>query len=383
MKVKHLVIAVAVLGALSAATWFAQRDKNSTPKADPREGQHILDDDLVRKIGGLRLHTATGDVELTTSDGSDARWIVRSYHDLPADFSKVRTLITDLREAKIVQFASARPERLDTMELDETSITLLGADGATLRTLHIGKNYQSGGRFLKFDDEAKAYVVSANPNLDGTAKNWANTALLNAKPEEVVGLTVGFPDGKSLELKRENGTASWTSASLAEGETLKDSEVNSIVSKLTGLRFSDTADPTAEDVVAARAHARGMKLTLSTGKTYDISLGRKPAPPAPPAPPPPEPAADGTVPPAPPAPPAPQPGPVYVQVQSSDGNEAINAAMEKRAFQIYEWTFTSLPTDRTTLVNPAPPPAAAPAAPPPAPAPTDEASPPADDDPAQ
>lgn len=362
MKVKHLVIAVAVLGGVSLATWFA-KSGNETPKADPREGQTIIDEALLKQgIGGIHLHTATGDVELATTDGSDAKWIVRSYHDLPADFSKIAALIRDLREGKIVQFASARPERLAKMEFGDTSVVLQGKDGATLRTLHLGKNYEGGGRFLKFDDEAKAYVVSANTTPDGTAKNWANTALLTTKPEEVVGLTVGFADGKSLELKRENGTAPWTSASLAEGETLKDSEINSLVSKLTGLRFSDTADPTAEDAVAARAHARAMKLTLTTGKTYDISLGRKPAPPAPPAPPPPEPAADGTVPPAPPAPPAPQPGPVYVQVRSSDANEAINTSMEKRAFQIYEWTFTSLPADRAALVNPPPPKAAEPAA---------------------
>lgn len=348
MKVKHLVIAVAILGVASVATWFLKRD-DGAPKADPRKGQLLLAADMVGQIRGVDLHTTNGNVEVATADGSDTRWIVRNYHELPADFSKVASLIKDLREAKVVQLASARPERIEQMQFDGTSITLRGADGAALRTFHLGKNYDSGGRFIKFDDENKAYVASISTYLDGTAKNWANTALVTAKPEEVVGLTVGFADGSSLRLKRDNGTAAWSSDELKEGETLKEADVNSLVSKLTGLRFSETADPTAEDVVAARANARSMQLTLTTGKTYDISMGRQPAPPAPPPPPP---AEDGSTP---EAPPAPKPGPVYVEVKSSDANEPINATMQKRAFQIYEWTFTSLPADRHALVNPAPP----------------------------
>jgi hypothetical protein len=368
MKVKHLVLAVAVLGAASALTWFV-RSGDDTPKLDARVGEPVLAEDVVARIRGLELHTPSGSVEVSTTDGSDTRWVVENYHSLPADFSKVHNLIKELRDAKIVQFASARPERLERMEFGENRIVLRGADDAVLRTFHLGKNYEGGGRFLKYDAEEKAYVATLNAYLDGTAKNWANTALITAKPEEVVGLEVAFPDGSSLTLKRENGTAAWTSPDLKEGETLKETEVNSLVSKLTGLRFSETADPTAEDVVAARQkeNMRAMSLTLATGKTYDITMGRQPAPPAPPPPPPVE---EGTTPPAPPAPKA---GPVYVAVKSSDASEPINASMERRAFQIYEWTFTSLPADRAALMNPAPANAAAPAVTPPAEAPAADA----------
>jgi hypothetical protein len=61
-----------------------------------------------------------------------------------------------------------------------------------------------------------------------------------------------------------------------------------------------------------------------------------------------------------------------VSVASSDTNEAINAAMERRAFQIYEWTFTSLPGNRAALVEAAPP-TPAPAPPAEATTPTGEA----------
>ncbi len=358
MKVKHLVVVVAVLGVASLATWFAKRGPATAP-TDPRVGQAVIDDATAEKIAAVHLHTTGGDVDVAKESGDANRWVVKSYHDLPADFSKLSTLVQNLRDAKIVQFASARPERLEKMELDQTTIKLSGTDGADLATLHLGKDYESGGRFLKFDDENKAYVASVSAYLDGTAKNWADTSLIAAKPEEVVGLEIGFPDDGSLKLKRENGTAPWTAEGLAKDEKLKDTEINSLVSKLTGLRFSDTADPKADDVVAARAHQRSVQLTLTTGKTYDIAMGRKPAPPAPPAPPPPAPDKDGKTPPAPAAPPKPQPGPVYVDVKSSDASEPVNAMMQRLAFQIYEWTFTSLPDKRSALIEKTP---AAPAA---------------------
>jgi hypothetical protein len=379
MKVKHLALIVAVLGTASAATFFF-KGGDDTPTVDPREGQPLLASSLLDQVTALRVHTPTVDIDVARSDAAGGKWVVRGYHDLPADFSKIATLTKALRDAKITRFGSSRPERIATMGFDGTSIELRGAGDKPLATVHLGKNVESGGRFIKLNDETTAYVASFSAYLDTTAKNWADTTLLPAKPEEIVGIETTLPDGTTFRAKRENATAPWTTDGLAEGEKLKESEVTSLVSKLTGLRFTETADPAAEDVTAAKANARTFKVTLATGKTYDITLGRKPAPPAPPAPEPPPPPADGTeAPPPPPAPPAPQPGPVYVFVSSSDNNEAINTMMAKRGFRIYEWTFTSLPANRAALVEaappPPPPPAAAAPTPAPAPAPAVESTP--------
>ena len=60
-------------------------------------------------------------------------------------------------------------------------------------------------------------------------------------------------------------------------------------------------------------------------------------------------------------------GPVFVSVAHSDGATApVNAMMQKRAFQISDYTFTGLPQKAEEMFEPAPPP------PPPAPPATDE-----------
>jgi hypothetical protein len=64
---------------------------------------------------------------------------------------------------------------------------------------------------------------------------------------------------------------------------------------------------------------------------------------------------------------------VFAHITHSEGSQPINALMQKRAFQIAEYSFTSLPQKAEELFEPVPPP---PATPPPAPAPA--AAPPAE-----
>ena len=59
-----------------------------------------------------------------------------------------------------------------------------------------------------------------------------------------------------------------------------------------------------------------------------------------------------------------------MNIAHSDGAAAVNALMQKRTFQIADYTFTSLPQKSDELFEPAPPPA--PAAPAPAPAKPEE-----------
>lgn len=358
MKVKQLLLAVTVLGVAAAATWFLKRGGDDIT-ADPREGKTILDTGTIEKATGILVHTPTGDIDLAKGEGAGGKWIVKSYHDLPADFGKISTLVEDLRKATVTRFASAQAERIGKMGFDGTRLELRDKEGKTLRAFQLGKNVESGGRFVKFDDEPKAYVASVSAYLDAIAKNWADSALVVAKPEDVLGVDLTFADGGAMQLKRVNSAALWTGEELAPGERFKDSEVSSVVSKLASLRYSETSDLDADDVKVARENARSFKITLATGKSYDIALGRKPAPPAPP-PPPEKPegekTGDDAAKPAEPPPPAPEPGPVYAFIQSSDANEPINELMKRRAFQINEWTFTSLPANRAAIVEAAPPP---------------------------
>ena len=375
---------------------------------------------------------------------SDGKWLDSSYYDLPVDFAKLSRFTDDLASAKVQRLVTRNPEVLARLDFKDTTIALLDAAGKNLRTLTLGKDAESGGRFVKFDDEAKGYLANLTTFLDADAKNWADSLLIDLKPEDIAAVSVGFDEGEPVVATRAKKDGAWTAAMAPAGQRVDDEKITSLLSSFTSLRFQDTSGFDDPNVDAARRHSRTIKLTTFDHRTITVQLGRKPeekrpeerketgerkpdtgkpaagpmqnppsetqipaALPAKPGEKPgnsaspteaasaskPEPNLSAAAPakaearnpepsiapaaaepaPATPPPAAAKPaeettpaGPVYVFITSSDPAAPVNALMKKRAFQVYDWNYTSLPQKPAEMFEavPAPPPPKAEAQPP-------------------
>ena len=386
MKLKSIVRTIAILAALSAVAFFATRP-TPAPVADTRIGQPLADRAIVEKATTLRLNDQGKTVTLVRQ--ADATWKVASYHDFPADFSKLATFIGSLTDAKLERLVTSSPARIALLEFKDTKIELLDATDKELWTVTLGKNPDTGsGRYVRYGAEAKAFLASLSAYLDTDSKNWANTELLALKVDDVAKIEIPFAaanasEPTSLTLSRATKDAPWTAEKTPDGQKLKADKIAAVLSSLSSIRFSETNDLTDANAVAAKANERLFKIETFDKKVLKIALGRKPEekklkPITPPA----EGQsalsslgtaadmlkkdADGK--PAEPAKPiAPEfetipAGPVFVSISHSDGATApVNALMQKRAFQISDYTFTSLPQKSDELFEPAP--VAAPAKP--------------------
>lgn len=396
MNLRNLTLTVAALVAACGVAWYLQRP--ATPaSADPRVGQPVLAGDTATAAARLTLSDQGKTVELAR--GADGAWTVPSYHDFPADFAKLSRLITDLSDAKVQRLVTSRADRLARLEFKDTSLRLAAADGRELWHVTLGKTAEGGGRFLRFGTEEKGYQAALNVWLDAEPKNWADATLLNLKPDDVAAIELGFADGATVAATRAKKEDPWTAPAAPAGKRIKVSTLTTVLSNLGSLRFSDTTAPDDEKAVAARPHGRTVKLTTFDGKSYTVTLARVPEVKKPKAPtaapiassgepssgqaaPAPAPApADTTAAPVTPAggpssseaaaaptatPPAPEfetipAGPVFVSIAVSDEKATVNALMQKRAFQIGEWTYTSLPAAAADLWEDAPVAAPAPA----------------------
>ncbi|HEU5079394.1 MAG TPA: DUF4340 domain-containing protein [Opitutaceae bacterium] len=390
MKLKTLIITVVILGAAAAVVEYTTRP--SAPRtADPRVGQPLVSADTIEKAARFKFADQGKSVEVVKS--ADGAWHVPSYYDFPADFSKLSNLVNELSGAKIEQFVTSNPERLARLDFKGTKVELLDAAEKSLVQLNLGKVADAGGRFVRFGDEPRAYRSGFNPYLDVEPKSWADSTLLSIKSDDIAKLEIDFADGAPVTVSRAKKEDSFTTSDAPAGQKLKGDKVASIISSIANLRFSDTSDLTDAAVTAAKEHHRSAKITTFDGKTYTVALGRKPEqkiikPPAP--------KPDGQSGPASlgkvadlakPATPAAsaeaskeaekssatdakkdatkiaQPetdtipaGPVYAFVKSSDAKSPVNAMAAKRAFQVYEYAFTSLPEKRDELFEPAPTP---------------------------
>ena len=385
MKLKSIVRTIAILAALSAVAFFATRP-TPAPVADTRIGQPLADRAIVEKATTLRLNDQGKTVTLVRQ--ADATWKVSSYHDFPADFSKLATFIGSLTDAKLERLVTSSPARIALLEFKDTKIELLDSTDKELWSVTLGKNPDTGsGRYVRYGAEAKAFLASLSAYLDTDSKNWANTELLALKVDDVAKIEIPFvaanaSEPTSLTVSRATKDAPWTAEKTPDGQKLKADKISAVLSSLSSIRFSETNDLTDANAVAAKANERLFKIETFDKKVLKIALGRKPEekklkPITPPAEGQSALAALGTAAdmlkkdadgkPAEPAKPiAPEfetipAGPVFVNIASSDASASVNALMQKRAFQISDYTFTSLPQKSDELFEPAP--VAAPAKP--------------------
>jgi len=412
MKLKTLVLVVAILAALSLVAYYLQRPP-TTAGTDPRTKQPVFDVTVLQKTSKIRFSDQGKTVVLARQP--NGKWIVPTYYDIPADFAKLSRFIDDLTGGKIQRLVTQNPERLARLEFKDTSLTLLDAADHALWTLTLGKDAEGGGRFVRFDDEPKGYLASLNLFIDATAKNWVDTLLVELKPDDIAQVEVTFGDDAPVTATRAKKGEAWAAEKMPAGQRIKGDRITSLLSSFTSIRFQDTSDLNDANVEAARKHTRTIELTTFDHRTIKVEIGRKPeekkvieapkteakgteaaaagqkpelgnggstASPGEPAATlttaepdakspaaaatagstganPPNPAA-GTPAAAPSAKPE-EPktetipaGPVYAFITSSDPAAPINALMKKRAFQIFDWNFTSLPQKRDEFFEPVP-----------------------------
>ena len=365
MKLKTLVVSIVILAALSAVAYWSNRP-SAPVVTDSRIDKTLVDSSAIEKAAKLRLSDQGKTVVLARQ--ADGSWRDESYYNMPADFSKLSTFVADLSAAKIQRLVTTSPERLARLEFKDTKIELLDSSDHPLFTLFLGKNADTGGRFVRYEEEPRAYLASLNAWLDSDPKNWADAQLLNVKADDVAKIEVPFDQAATVTVSRPKKDGAWTADPVPAGEQVKADKVSSLLTSLGTIRFSDTTDSGEAQAATAKQHLRVFKLTTFDGKTFTIALGRKPeekkirpvekkpealaagvkagadsksAAPEKPA----EPQYD-TIP----------AGPVYTWITSSDAKAGVNALMQRRSFQVDDYTFTGLPQKPDELFEQAPPP---------------------------
>jgi hypothetical protein len=362
MKLKTLVITVALLAGLSLVAYLRNRPMAEAP-ADPRVGKAVLDADTASRAAGLVITDQGKKVELAR--GADGAWRVTSYFGLPASFDKIARFVQDLNEAKVDRFVTSSPETIARLEFKDSVVSVRDQDGKEIWSVTLGKTPESGnGRFIRFGTEPKAFFSSLHAWLDTDSKGWASTALVPAKPEDIAKVEIPFDGAKTVVLSRAKKDAPWTTDATPAGRKLSADKVSSAVSTLTALTFSDTTDPKDGAAAAASKYARTFRLTTFDGKTLTVALGRTPEVKTLKVP-----AADAKEPIAPPPvtadgkadikPITPEfdttpAGPVFAVVTSSDAHAPINDLMKLRAFKVDDFSFTGLPQKADELFEPAP-----------------------------
>ena len=324
MKLKTLLIVIAVLAALAAGAYYLNRPAPVAPVPEADAARRpVLDPSVAARAEKILLTTDDGK-SLTLVRASDGAWKVPAYFDFPADFSKISSFIDRLSAAHIDRFITNNPARIAHLEFAGAQVQLFAAAGPAIWSMDLGKNNDTGtGRYVRFGGSPDAFLTDLHLWLDAGAKGWAVTQLTDVPANTVAQLDLPFANGSVRKIVRASPTAPWHYADPAEKHELDAAAIDSIVTVLGSLHYGETTALTDPAYLAAKPLLKTYNLTTFAGATVSIALGG------------PTPAKDAA--------PAVTPPPWFIQVTASDPKATAGAWRQQRAFQAEDALRNQLP----------------------------------------
>lgn len=295
MKAKHLIVLTLVALALgSLALWSMRKEVHRTTPA--QIGKKLLPDlqNQLNDIQAVVVRTASGTAAVARIDGV---WRVPGKRNYPAEFGKIRDLLTKLADLKILQAMRAAPALLKELQLvppgsDAASQTIVvdlqDKNGKTLASLRVGKtrsraaanedmNPYGGlpdGRFVA-TDAAQIFVIGdALNDLVTDDRNWLDHELFTVTAGDLVAITVTGATNGTARMERPADGGDWMLPDLPPGKTADMSKLNGLASSLGFLRFEDLADPTLTPEQTGLDKPVTVQGRARNGAIYTVRLGK-------------------------------------------------------------------------------------------------------------
>jgi hypothetical protein len=269
----------------------AKKDDEVIAKAGTR-----LDRDIVAKLREKEVSSVETTETLVLELGV-AGWLVKSLFNLPAGdkdpFDPEDGFVKDIRSAKIVRTAGESEKVAEKHETDKTIVTFKDKDGNTLWKFSPGKRHDNGGRFASVDGETYAYhVVSERDsdndsfrwlNIDNENSDWVEKNLLEhlEEDDEIEKVELIYPTLPPIveKITFTRDGKKWTTDHKVAGKDFDESKAKSLIDKITDVRWNDLVAVDSENVNKAKGHFRKLLVHTKSFGTYQVQVGRSPAPP--------------------------------------------------------------------------------------------------------
>ena len=296
MTRKQFLIVVAALVVLAiAGAWIMQSQRTAWNSADTRIGQRLVPGLKLEDVGEIALRDGLAALTLVRREGN---WLVRERADFPADAERVRELLLQLAELKIVQTEFVAEAQRARLELDEpgaaahagagTLLELKDAAGKSMTRLLLGKKVTARtaaagpspeqgvptGRYVMPGTETGSVVLVSDPLAAAQARPDAWLAKDLIRAERIKSIAATGPDGRKMfVLSRETDSYDWK---LVGGGKPDLQKAQDAVGALQNMNLSDVVpDPGS----AASGLDRPTVITALTldGVAYTLRIGSKTA----------------------------------------------------------------------------------------------------------
>jgi hypothetical protein len=342
-----LGLAIVTLIATSAAVWVTLQQPAAGPVQIGDEPAFPALRERPDAVAKITIASPTGGFTLARAGD---RWVAADRYDYPVAAAKLRELIVQLSDMRLIEAKTSRPDRYARLEVEDVAegassrlIRLEDAEGTVLAEAIVGKQRQrltgaeSSGTYLRRPGEAQSWLASGGIELDEQVQDWLEEEIIALDGERVRRLEVSPPSGDSYAVVRDGPEAELRLDGLAEGERLKqDANLNQLLGALARVQLEDVrplgeVDWPAEQHTVRVATFDGVELTLQLATLHDQHWLRFDAVSA--------------------APDQPENEKVAVEAQVEDQAETIKARTDGWAYQVSDYLFGRLTKPRADWIE--------------------------------
>lgn len=193
----------------------------------------------------------TPEDQITLVREAPDRWVTPERHGYPVATDRVRALIVELADMRLIEAKTSRPHRLEVQDLEaevakSTLVRLENRDGEVLAEALFGKQrqrltgMQSSGIYLRQPGKDRSWLASGGLRLQARVQDWLQTTIVDLKSEDIRRIAVRPGDGEAYVAAREREGAPLALQNLAEDERAKeDAGLDQLAGAFGGLELED------------------------------------------------------------------------------------------------------------------------------------------------
>ena len=248
MSKKHfswLLIATAVVAALVLLVPGKTGRESSFEKHQLLPGLAAV----VNELDYLRLTAGGGEV-IASLERSGEQWRVLEASSYPADWARIKSLLSDLSQAEVIEEKTSNPDYYSRLGVEDVATEGAGgvmisfSDKTGLAVLIIG-NEASGrdGQYARLQSEAGSVLLDRVLDLPHDRMQWLERDIIDIADSEVVEVTTRHPDGEVVNAKKASADdADFVLQQIPEnGEVKSNWTINSMAGSLAGLSLDEVA----------------------------------------------------------------------------------------------------------------------------------------------
>ncbi len=241
-----------------------------------------------------RMVVADGAGSVTLARGTDGDWTVVERDGYPAAAERVRRLVGDLADMRLVEPKTAKPDRFARLDVDDPQgpdararrVRLDTAAGEPLAETILGRRvyaYTGGresGTYIRRADDERAWLASGAITIEAAPAGWLAPTIFAIPTEAIHRVRVMPADGDAYEVVRrpdgaaDSPDAAFTLSPLPEGRTADAAALSRLVSAVAAPTLDDVRPADGMDLPdrATRIEveaADGLRLTVRLATVED------------------------------------------------------------------------------------------------------------------